>query len=108
MTTKVTLDINERLAEKAKKYAEEQGQSLSDLVGGFLAAITEPKKKALEKITPKDTERVKRILAGTEPIPEDLKDFFSAKQKTNIELEYSELSEYKKTLTEELIKKYGS
>lgn len=32
MTMKVTLDINEKLAEKAKKHAEEQGKSLSSLV----------------------------------------------------------------------------
>ncbi len=108
MTTKVTLDINEKLAEKAKKHAEEQGKSLSSLVENFFSHITEPKRKVLEKITPKDPERVKRILAGTEPIPEDLKDFFSAKQKTNSELDFSELSEDKKTLTVELIKKYGS
>ncbi|WP_339702118.1 DUF6364 family protein [Algoriphagus aquimarinus] len=76
MTTKVTLDINEKLAEKAKKYAEEQGQSLSDLVETFLADVTEPKGKALEKITPKNPELVKRILDGTEPIPESLKKLY--------------------------------
>jgi len=62
MTTKVTLDINERLDEKAKKYAEEQGQSLSDLVESLLSDITDPKKRVLEKITPKNPELVKRIL----------------------------------------------
>jgi len=108
MTTKVTLDINEKLAEKAKKYAEEQGQSLSDLVETFLADVTKPKEKVLEKITPKNPELVKRILDGTEPIPKKLEAFFSRKVKVNPELEYSELSEDKKTLTEELMKKYGS
>lgn len=107
MTTKVTLDINERLAEKAKKYAEEQGQSLSDLVETFLADVTEPKGKVLEKITPKNPELVKRILDGTEPIPKNLEAFFSKKEKHNSEYEYSELSEEKKVLTEELMKKYG-
>lgn len=76
MTTKVILEINEEIAEKAKKHAEKQGQSLSSMVEKFFSEITEPKRKALEKITPKDPERVKRILAGTEPIPEGLKDFF--------------------------------
>ncbi|SFB47665.1 DUF6364 family protein [Algoriphagus aquimarinus] len=76
MTTKVTLDINEKLAEKAKKYAEEQGQSLSALVETLLSDVTEPKEKVLEKIKPKNPELVKRILDGTEPIPKDLKDFF--------------------------------
>ncbi|REG85378.1 DUF6364 family protein [Algoriphagus antarcticus] len=108
MTTKVTLDINEELAEKAKKYAERQGQSLSDLVETLLADVTETKKRGLEKITPKNPELVKRILEGTEPIPKNLEVFFSHKEKTNAELEYSELSKDKKTLTEELIKKYGS
>jgi hypothetical protein len=108
MTTRLTIDINEALAVKAKKYAEEQGQSLSDLVESLLSDITEPKKRILKKITPKDPELVKRILEGTEPIPENLKTFFSLKEKTISNLEYSELSEDKKTLTEELIKKYGS
>ncbi|PZX56737.1 DUF6364 family protein [Algoriphagus chordae] len=108
MTTKVTLDINERLAEKAKKYAEEQGQSLSALVETLLSDVTKPKEKVLEKITPKNPELVKRILDGTEPIPKDLEAFFSRKAKVNPEFEYSELSEDKKTLTEELMKKYGS
>ncbi|WP_425637220.1 DUF6364 family protein [Algoriphagus yeomjeoni] len=76
MTTKVTFDINEKIAAKAKKYAEEQGQNLSDLVEKFLSDITEPKRKVLEKISPKNPERVKRILDGTEPLPEDLEDFF--------------------------------
>lgn len=93
MTTKVTVNLNEGLAEKAKKYAEEQGQSLSYLVGGILAVITDPKRKVLEQITPKNTELINRILAGTETIPEDLKDSFSAKQKTTKEVACPELSE---------------
>ncbi|MFC5626089.1 DUF6364 family protein [Algoriphagus winogradskyi] len=108
MTTKVTLDINEKLAEKAKKHAEEQGLSLSALVETLLSDVTESKEKVLENISPKDPELVKRILDGTEPFPKNLETFFARKPKINPELEYSELSVDKKILTEELMKKYGS
>lgn len=107
MATKITIDINERLAEKAKKYAEEQGQSLSSLVETLLADATKAVSKNLDKPKVKDPELVKRILDGTEPIPKNLELFFARKKKISPEIEYSELSEDKKTLTEELMKKYG-
>lgn len=110
MTTKLTLDLNEQIVEKAKRIAREQGQSLSDLIEALLSEIPEPKNSTVEKIKAKDPERVKRILAGTESVPENLKAFFSPKEKLNTEqtiLEDSELSEDKKTLIAELMKKYG-
>ncbi|UZD21000.1 DUF6364 family protein [Algoriphagus halophytocola] len=45
MTTKLTIDINEDLAEKAKKYAEERGLTLSELVENFLRELLESKSK---------------------------------------------------------------
>ncbi|MEP0711571.1 MAG: DUF6364 family protein [Algoriphagus sp.] len=83
MTTKVTLDINEKLAEKAKKHAEEQGLSLSALVETLLSEVTESKEKALEKIPSKNPDIVKRILDGTEPFPKNLEIFFARKPKIN-------------------------
>lgn len=76
MTTKLVLDINEKLAEKAKKYAEEQGQSLSSLVESLFSQITETKVSSLENPQAKDPELVKRILNGSEPLPEGLERLF--------------------------------
>lgn len=76
MTTKLTLNINEALAEKAKKYAEAQGKSLSDLVETLLVDATKAVPKIFEKPKVKDPELVKRILDGTEPIPEGLKKLY--------------------------------
>jgi antitoxin component of RelBE/YafQ-DinJ toxin-antitoxin module len=49
MTTKVTLDIDEEIAEKAKKYAEERGLTLSELVENFLVELLESKSKLDKK-----------------------------------------------------------
>ncbi|WP_192347961.1 DUF6364 family protein [Algoriphagus sp. Y33] len=100
MTTKLTLDINEVLAEKAKKFAEAQGKSLSSLVETLLADATKAVPKTLEKPKVKDPALVKRILDGTEPIPESLKKLYGILEGYT---EY-ELNEAK---YEYLKKKYG-
>lgn len=40
MDTKLTLNINKRVVNKAKIYAKKQGRSLSDLIENYLMAIT--------------------------------------------------------------------
>ncbi len=40
MDTKLTLNINKRVVNKAKIYAKKQGRSLSDLIENYLKAIT--------------------------------------------------------------------
>ena len=40
MTTKLTLSINKRVIDKAKKYAKKQGRSLSEVVESLLSAVT--------------------------------------------------------------------
>jgi hypothetical protein len=88
MTTKVVLDINEKLAEKAKKYAEEQGQSLSSLVESIFLQITETKAPSSDIPQVGDPELVKRILDGSEPLPEGLEKLFGIlKGMTDEELE---------------------
>lgn len=76
MTTKLVLDINEKLAEKAKKYAEEQGQSLSSLVESLFSEIKETKVQQYERPQVEDPELVKRILDGSEPLPAGLEKLF--------------------------------
>jgi hypothetical protein len=41
MTTKLTLSVNPTVVSRAKRYAEKQGVSVSRLVEGYLAAISE-------------------------------------------------------------------
>jgi len=69
MATKITIDLNDTLAERAKKYAEEQGRSLSSLVESFLANVTNPVQNPTEDIKVEDSGLVKRILEGSEPVP---------------------------------------
>ena len=41
MNTKLTLTIDETIIGKAKKYAEEKGRSLSDIIENYLKIITD-------------------------------------------------------------------
>ncbi|MBN7810188.1 hypothetical protein J0A68_04415 [Algoriphagus sp. H41] len=72
MTTKLTLDINEALVAKARKYAEAQGQSISDLIESLLEENLPAAPKESQKPRVKDPELVKRILDGTEPLSQNL------------------------------------
>lgn len=73
MATKIILNINEKLAEKAKKYADAQGQSLSSLVESLFSEIPENEVAISKKPQIKDPELVRKILEGTEPVPAGLK-----------------------------------
>jgi len=80
MTTKLTLTIEQGVVKKAKNYAQKKGRSLSNLVENYLRTL-DNKDNQKEQLTP----RVKRLL-GAIKLPENF--------------------DYKKTLEEELIKKY--
>lgn len=82
MSTKLTLTIEKEIIEVAKKYAKDKGQSLSDMVENYFKLITHERRKLKpNQLSP----RVKR-----------LRGIIKTKQKI----------EYRKTLTEELIKEY--
>lgn len=83
MNTKLTLTIEKEVIEIAKAYAKEKGQSLSELVENYFKLVTVDRREIKEEeLSPKV--RKLRGIIKTE------KDF-----------------DYKKTLTEELSKKYG-
>jgi hypothetical protein len=42
MTTKITLDIDEALLQKAERWAQQQQLSLSDVISNFLRQLPEP------------------------------------------------------------------
>ncbi|MEB2783604.1 DUF6364 family protein [Algoriphagus persicinus] len=89
MTTKLTIDINEALAEKAKKYAEAQGQSLSDLVETLFSEIILDEKNT--KMSKKKT---------LKPLPES---FLKLRGSLKFEGDF----DYKEELTKALTEKYG-
>lgn len=45
MQTKLTLRMDEALIEQAKRYAKEQGKSLSQVVADYFAAFASPPEK---------------------------------------------------------------
>ena len=81
MTTKLTLTIEQEVIKVAKSYAHKKGRSLSELIESYLKTLTS--KTANDKdLSP----RVKKLM-GTIKLPKDF--------------------DYKKSLREELTKKYS-
>ena len=80
MTTKLTLTIEQDIIKVAKAYANSKGRSLSDLIESYLKTLT-AKAVHNEELSPK----VKRLM-GRVKVPKNFN--------------------YKKTLEEELRKKY--
>ena len=52
MNTKLTLTIEHNVIEKSKKYAKDNGRSLSDLIENYLKVITKEEAKSSTEITP--------------------------------------------------------
>ena len=81
MNTKLTLTIEESIIEKAKKYANAKGKSLSSIIENYLRAITKEEASNDVKLT---------------PIVKSLKGSFRAPKNFN----------YKKELSKRLTEKY--
>jgi hypothetical protein len=82
MTTKLTLTIEDSVITIAKKYAKQQGKSLSDIVENYLMSLTSKENKE-DSISPSILK-----LMGVVKLPDDF--------------------DYKKELTKGLVKKYKS
>jgi len=52
MNTKLTLTIEKKVIGKAKKYAEQKGRSLSDIIENYLKVITKEEAMKEVEITP--------------------------------------------------------
>ena len=52
MNTKLTLTIEQTVIEKAKKYANDKGRSLSDIIENYLKAITKEDNIESSELTP--------------------------------------------------------
>lgn len=67
MITKLTLTIEKEVIERAKRYADQTGRSLSDLVESYLDSITKTESKYTEEV-PEDLKK----LFGSVSIPVNL------------------------------------
>ncbi len=81
MTTKLTLTMEDKVIDSAKKYARQKGKSLSDIVENYLKSISTPE-ATTDDLSPK----VAR-LKGVIKLPEDF--------------------DYKKEIGTALVKKYS-
>ena len=81
MNTKLTLTIEQTVIEKAKKYANDKGRSLSDIVENYLKAITNEDNNESIHLTP-----IVKSLKGTFKAPKNI--------------------DYKKELSKRLLEKY--
>lgn len=66
MNTKLTLTIEQKIIEKAKKYASENGRSLSDIIENYLKVITNEDVKSEIELTP-----IVKSLKGSFKAPQD-------------------------------------
>jgi methyl coenzyme M reductase beta subunit len=81
MNTKLTLTIEQSIIEKAKKYANGKGRSLSNIVENYLKAITKEDNIESTDLTP-----IVKSLKGTFKAPKNI--------------------DYKKELSKRLTEKY--
>jgi hypothetical protein len=81
MNTKLTLTIEQTIIEKAKKYANNKGRSLSDIIENYLKAITREENVENIELTP-----IVKSLKGSFKAPQDF--------------------DYKKALSKKLTEKY--
>lgn len=81
MNTKLTLTIEKAVIDRAKKYAKEKDNSLSDIVENYLKVITRESEKSDIEITP-----LIKSLKGSFKAPKDF--------------------DYKKELSKKLSEKY--
>jgi hypothetical protein len=81
MNTKLTLTIEQSIIEKAKKYANVKGRSLSNIVENYLKAITKEDNIVSTDLTP-----IVKSLKGTFKAPKNI--------------------DYKKELSKRLTEKY--
>ena len=81
MDTKLTLNVDSELVQKAKSYAKDKGRSLSDLVETYFKALTHRKAINENELTPKV-----RSLHGSFKVPQNF--------------------DYKKELSDQLTNKY--
>jgi Family of unknown function (DUF6364) len=84
METKLTLNVNSRVVERAREYAQEHGVSVSKIVEDYLSKITTSRS---EKNRTKTFSKLMKLRGIAGPVPDDF--------------------DYKKEIEDYLSKKYG-
>jgi uridine kinase len=88
MGAKLTLTLDPRIIERAKRYARQQGRSLSNLIEDYLKLVTEPEQHHRVAEPPAVyTPKTQTLYGILHPLEENF--------------------DRKKVLEDELIKKYG-
>lgn len=67
MNTKLTLTIEQSIIEKAKKYAQKQERSLSDLIENYLKFLTKDEEPNKDELGP-----IVKSMLGAFKMPNDL------------------------------------
>ncbi|WP_425389825.1 DUF6364 family protein [Ekhidna sp.] len=75
MTTKLTLTVDKETIEQAKKYAKEQGRSLSSIVENYLKLLSSKDRNIKES----SDSKIIKSLKGSLKLPKDL-DYKKARQ----------------------------
>jgi hypothetical protein len=52
MTTKLTLTLDDKVIQGAKRYARAKGRSVSELVESYFKSLTEPDREPASELTP--------------------------------------------------------
>lgn len=87
MPDKLTLRLDQRLIDRAKKHAKEQGTSVSKLVANYFEALDSPEKNTFEESLPPITRSLVGVLEGAEVSENDYRKHLEAKH--SIAREYS-------------------
>ena len=66
MTTKLTLTVEKKIIDRAKRYAQKTGRSLSDLVESYLDNITSAESESINEL-PEDIQKL--FGSGSSPRP---------------------------------------
>lgn len=76
--SKLTLSVDAKVVERAKRYAEKQGTSVSQLVERYLDALARPPRIADEDLPP-ITRRLRGLLKGVRFDREEYIDYLERK-----------------------------
>lgn len=82
MSDKLTLRLDQKLINRAKKHAKEQGTSVSKLVANYFGALDSPQENRFEDALPPITKSLVGVLQGTTLTEEDYRSFLEDKHKS--------------------------
>lgn len=79
MPDKLTLRLDQKLINRAKKHAKEHGTSVSKLVANYFEALESPEKDRIEESLPPITKSLVGVLEGVDISKEDYRKYLEEK-----------------------------